>query len=129
AGESGCAPARNGGAAPPGGGAIPRDPPTFYREGGAGVDWWGPGSGIRDMGDSIPYVPTGERKRRFHSASNLELARAGRGCVAVATHRAAVRACSSASVDARGCDAGAERNANGTAGFAALVPPRESQSD
>ena len=129
AGESDCAQARNGGAAQHGRGTIPRDPPTVDGERAAGVDRRRLGSGIRDMGDSIPYAPAGERKRRLHSASGFELARAGRGCGAIAADRTAVRACSGASVDARGCDAGLERNASGTAGFAAFLPPREPQPD
>ncbi len=115
AGESDGAQARNGGAAQHGRGTIPRDPPTFDGERAAGVDRRRLGSGVRDVGDSIPYVPAGERKRRFHSASNVELARAGRDDGAVAAHGTAVRTCPGASIDARGCDSRPERGASGPA--------------
>ena len=54
-------------------------------------------------------------RRRFHSASGLELARAGRGAGAVAADRAAVRTGSGASIDAGGCDSGPEGSASGPA--------------
>ena len=125
AGESDCAQARNGGAAQHGRGTIPRDPPTFDGERAAGVDRWRLGSSIRDMGDSISYVPAGERKRRFHSASNLELARAGRGLGAIASHGTAVRTRPGASVDASRCDSRPERGASGSARRAAFVPAHQ----
>ena len=117
--------AGNGATAERGRGPVSRGAATAYRKRSAGVDGWRPGSIVRHLGDSLSYAAAGQRRGELHAARRIELARAGGGGGAVHSHGRAVRPGSGASIHARGCDAGAEGNAGGATGGAALVPARQ----